>query len=226
MRSRDNCHGSLFWMYNDCWGEVGWTILDYYLRRKLSWYFVRRAFAPLRLILRRAGKQIRIVLANATPKACSFELEFGYVSLDGSLSDLRRREVQAPALARTELCRFAPGSHDPTAGLWIARVPAAADIAPGLFRAVSFRQLRTTDPKLAWKVVGKGRNGCAVRVSSVGYAHAVTLTLPPGAVPEDNYFDLLPGEQRQIAVSATAPVDPAAIRVTCVNTPYTTLRSW
>ena len=47
MRYRDNCHGSLFWMYDDCWGEVGWTIVDYYLRRKPSWYFVRRAFAPL-----------------------------------------------------------------------------------------------------------------------------------------------------------------------------------
>ena len=219
MRSRENCHGSLFWMYNDCWGEVGWTILDYYLRRKISWYFVRRAFAPLRLILRRAGDQIRILLANDTPKACTFDLEFGYLSLDGSLSDLQTRKAQAPALARTELCRFSPGSHDPTAGLWIARVPGAADIAPGVFGAVSFRQLRTTDPKLAWKVVGKGRNGCAVRVSSVGYAHAVALKLPPDAVPADNYFDLLPGERRQIAVSATAPVDPAAIRVTCANAP-------
>ncbi|MBF0244410.1 MAG: beta-mannosidase [Planctomycetes bacterium] len=30
------CNGALFWMYNDCWGEVGWTIVDYYLRTKPS----------------------------------------------------------------------------------------------------------------------------------------------------------------------------------------------
>ena len=55
IRSTENCWGGLFWMYNDCWGEVGWTIIDYYLRRKPSFYYVKRAFAPIKLILRRVG---------------------------------------------------------------------------------------------------------------------------------------------------------------------------
>ena len=32
MRFKEQCYGGLFWMYNDAWGEVGWTIIDYYLR--------------------------------------------------------------------------------------------------------------------------------------------------------------------------------------------------
>lgn len=31
------CGGSLFWMYNDCWGENGWSIIDYYLARKIAY---------------------------------------------------------------------------------------------------------------------------------------------------------------------------------------------
>ena len=31
---KPECAGSLFWMYSDCWGTLGWTIIDYYLRRK------------------------------------------------------------------------------------------------------------------------------------------------------------------------------------------------
>lgn len=27
MLSKDMCSGSLFWMFNDCWGEVGWSIV-------------------------------------------------------------------------------------------------------------------------------------------------------------------------------------------------------
>ena len=43
-RYKKECSGGLFWMYNDCWGETGWTIIDYYLTRKISYYFVKRAF--------------------------------------------------------------------------------------------------------------------------------------------------------------------------------------
>ncbi|MDD5603645.1 MAG: hypothetical protein PHG48_06140, partial [Eubacteriales bacterium] len=51
-RARQECSGGLFWMYNDCWGETGWTIIDYYLIRKISYYYVKRAFEPVKLILK------------------------------------------------------------------------------------------------------------------------------------------------------------------------------
>ena len=217
MRYRPNCHGSLFWMYNDCWGEVGWTIIDYYLRRKPSWYFVRRAFAPVRLILRADGDRICVVAANDTPEALALDLEYGYLSLDGSVADLKTRRVQAPALERTELVAFPRGPHDPTRGLWVARAPANPDIAPALFRAVDYRQLKTGDPRLSFAVVASGENACTARVSAAGYARAVHFALPAGAVPSDNYFDLLPGESREIQIISAGRLDAKAIGVACVN---------
>ena len=33
---------AIFWMYNDSWPVThGWTIVDYYLRRKLAWAGLR-----------------------------------------------------------------------------------------------------------------------------------------------------------------------------------------
>ena len=202
MRVRPNCHGGLFWMYEDCWGEVGWTIVDYSRRRKISWYFVRRTFAPLRLILRPgASGAVRVVLANDTREPESFQLEYGYVRLDGGASDLARVAVRAPALSRTTLCEFGRGELDPREGLWIARVPGRSDILPAIFRAVDYRELRTVDPGLHCEVRRVGA-GVAVTVSAKAYAHAVQITgLPPGAEPEDNYFDLLPGESRGIRIA-------------------------
>ncbi|MBN1935609.1 MAG: beta-mannosidase [Anaerolineae bacterium] len=214
MRVRPNCHGGLFWMYEDCWGEVGWTIVDYYLRRKLSWYFVRRTFAPLRLIVRQAGgDQIRVVLANDTANDASFDLEYGYISLDGQVADLQIRPVQAPALERAELAVFDKDDHDPTTGLWIARVPDRADIPVAVFRAVDYRQLQM--PRCTLRVMVK--DGCTLVVATDVYAHGVHLTLPDGATPSDNYFDLLPGETQRIAISSAQSVDLAGIAVTCVN---------
>jgi len=206
-------------MYNDCWGEVGWTIIDYYLRRKPSWYFVRRAYAPMRLILRAKGEDIRAVIANDTPDSLSLELEYGYISLDGSFTDLKVCRVEVPALERTELCVFPRGDHDSTRGLWIARVPGNRDIAPAIFHAVDYRKLKTTDPGLSLSIAASGERQCTIRVSARAYAHAAHFTLPDGASPSDNYFDLLPGETREIHILSSEPLDPAAIGVTCVNAP-------
>lgn len=229
MRYRENCHGGLFWMYDDTWGEVGWTIVDYYLRRKMAWYFVRRAFAPLRLIVRGVPlgvddpSALRVVLANDTQEAQALELEYGYLSLDGKTADLQRTPcattVRAEPLSRTELCVFQRGDHEATHGLWIARALGRDDIPPAIYRAVDYRQLATVDPGLVASISNASEQRCTLQVSAQGYAHAVQIALPKGALASDNYFDLLPGERREIQVTSPAPLDPAAIHVTCVNQP-------
>jgi beta-mannosidase len=218
MRVRANCHGSLFWMFEDCWGEVGWTIVDAYRRRKPSWYFVRRAYAPLRLIARPAGgDRIRVVVANGTLEPADLEMEFGYVSFDGAVRDLTTVAVAAPPLARHEAALFERGDHDPRQGLWIARVPDRPEIAPTIFRAGDYRELAVPACALDVEVTATSETSCRVRVGADVYAHAVHLTLPSGARPSDTYFDLLPGASREIVVTAPEGVSPEAITVHCVN---------
>ena len=222
IRGRDNGHGGLFWMYADCWGEVGWTILDYGLRRKTAYYFVRRAFAPVRLILRPDGKnRIRLTIANDTREKRDLELEYGYIPFDGKPGDLKRVKVTAAAAARTAAAVFPRGRHDPLGGLWIARVRNGAGetgIEPAIFRAADFRQLHTADPGMSVKRAGKLAAGrLTLTVAAAGYAHAVRLHLPDGALPGDNHFDLLPGATRRVTITGLKP--GAQIRITAANAP-------
>ena len=199
MRANPVCHGGLFWMFADCWGEVGWTIVDYFLRRKPSFYFVRRTFQPLRLILRPDGPEtIHVIAANDLPEDQTFELEFGYVRMDGRGGDIRRERVSAAGLARTEVMRFARDGQSATEGLWYARV-AGLDTQASLLRACDFRQLERAAATVEWSVRALA-NGAEVTVESAVYAHAVEIQLPEGAVAEDNFIDLLPGERRTIRV--------------------------
>jgi len=212
MRYRSNCHGSLFWMYNDCWGEIGWTIIDYYLRRKPSWYFVRRTYAPLRLIMRAIGDKVSVVFANDTQDNVDFELEYGYISLDGNTKDLETIKAAGRALDRTEIMVFQKKDLDATKGLWIARAKDRSDIEKGILRVVDYRQLQIADPGLSFSVENN-----KVKISSKGYAHAVYLTLPDGVKPSDNYFDLFPGETHDVEVISTEAIDFPQIRITCAN---------
>lgn len=212
-RSRADCHGSLFWMYNDAWGEVGWTIIDYYLRRKHSFYFVKRALEPVRLILRAAGDEIVVVAANDTRQDRRIALDCGYMALDGRSAELRRCRAVARAAARTEICRFRKGKHDPATGLWVARPAGRTDVLPAIFRALDYRQLQTVPARIDVRVVGNG----AVEARAKTFAHAVHLDLPEGARPSDDYFDLLPGEVRRITVKSSRKLSARNVRATAVN---------
>ncbi len=207
-RFRADCHGGLFWMFNDCWGEIGWSIIDYYLRRKPSFYFVRRALAPLRLILRPGTDgEIRVVLANDTLQDCSVEMDVGYVSMDGKIQDLQRVGVDAPAASRTVAAVLHRGGQDPTAGLWVARPCGENVLLPGIFRATDFRNMQVAAANVSARVIGSD----TLEVRAETYAHAVHPLLPDGCVPENDYFDLLPGEVRHIRIHTLTPLQVGGI---------------
>lgn len=212
-RFRSDCHGGLFWMYNDCWGEIGWTIIDYYLRRKPSFYFVRRALAPVRIILRAVGDDIRVVVANDTRQDVPLVLNCGFMSFEGKTADLKHIRGIAHAASRTELGRFSRGRHDAKAGLWVARPVGKTGVLPAIFRALDYRALQTPPTQLAVRVIGAD----TVEVRAKTYAHAVHLELPAGSVPSDDYFDLLPGEVRHIHVQSSRALSTRNVSVQAVN---------
>jgi beta-mannosidase len=215
-RSHPDCYGGLFWMYGDCWGEVGWTVIDYYLRRKISWYFVRRAFSPVRLILRQQGKQVSVTMANDTQAPVSGTLAFGSLALDGSAVGLREKHFSCPALARKVIASFNRSDADPSTTLWIARVQGDAAIWPAILRVVDQRQLKMTPPQLKVKVSLAGKGAWRARVSTDVFAHAVHLELPAGAQPGDDYFDLLPREARDVRVTYDGTLSAEDVALTSV----------
>jgi beta-mannosidase len=217
MRLRTNCHGALFWMFEDCWGEVGWTIIDCFQRRKPSFYFVKRAFDPIRLIIRAKGDKLSVIAANDTAADVKLKLQCGYIPLAGGKSQFKTFVVQAPALQRTKCCEFSKGGHDPLAGLWIVRCANVPSVRPAVFRAADYRMLKTTDPKLVYTVKPGKANSCLVKIKTGAWAHAVHFELPAGALPEDDYFDLLPDESRTIRIISDKPFNASKVKITCVN---------
>ncbi len=218
MRASMQCNGSLFWMLADSWGEIGWTIVDYYLRRKPAYYYVRRSYAPIRLVARPVGdgEKVQITAINDKLSPLSIDMEFGYVSLDGANADLQTMHVELEPMSKAVVCTFAKGDADANAGLWIARASGRDDIVPAVLRAEP-RDLQMSDPQLEMSIVSSDCGECTVRVRAAVFAHAVHFDLPEGALPEDNYFDLLPGESRQVVIKSSCQLDPKAVSVTSVR---------
>jgi len=203
-------------MFNEPWGEVGWAIQDYCLRRKIGWWFIKRAFAPRRLILRDHGGKIAVTLANDTRQGMAGTVEYGYVSLDGKVGRTKQKKFKARASSRTMLATFARGKGDERQGVWFARVLTEPAMAPAILRACDHRQLATTPARLQCTVTAAGEDAYDASVESDVFAHAVKLALPADAISDDNYFDLLPGEKRILRVRSPIALDNTDVRVTCV----------
>jgi beta-mannosidase len=199
IRYKTNCWGSLFWMYDDCWGEVGWTILDYYLKRKPSYYYVKRAFAPLKLILREVNGLVNVMGVNDTGKPASFEMEYGYVSFDGSARATKKEYLTLPPYSRGIVFQFEKGAHDFLEGICFVK-PEKVGIEPATLRTNVFRNLHVIEASLRVRDVSRSDGIVSFTVSSDTYAHAVHFGLEEGMLLSDEYFDLLPGESRRIEV--------------------------
>lgn len=201
IRSKENCWGALFWMYNDCWGEIGWTIIDYYLKRKISYYYVKRAFSHVKIIMREELGVIKVVGINDTADYFEDEFEFGYVTFDGSLKECNVKELELEPYSKKVLVEFDKGYHDLTKGIYFIRALNLKNILPAVLNRGKFREWKISKPHL--RVTEFRRNFSDIKfvVSSDTYAHAVHFNLDEGYVLSDEYFDLLPGEYREVTLN-------------------------
>jgi beta-mannosidase len=194
--------GALFWMYNDTWGEVGWSIVDYYLDRKPSWYFVKRAFAPLKIILRPSTdkKKVRVMGVNDTAEEKKIELEYGYVSFSGDY-ETAKKALSLPAFTKGIVFEFEMPAGDTKNGLVFAR---GEGLPLAVLRTGTFREYAQADSKISIVKIEERGKGLAVTLKSSGYSHAVSLGLESSFHLDDGYFDMLPGEVRTILVKDAA----------------------
>ncbi|HEY3282323.1 MAG TPA: hypothetical protein VGN26_08635, partial [Armatimonadota bacterium] len=95
---------AIFWMYNDSWPVThGWTIVDYYLRRKLAYHPVRRAFQPVTVALAQEDGEVRAYGVNDTQDAWRGELRLGLFRLAGGFPLDRALAVELPPNTSTLL---------------------------------------------------------------------------------------------------------------------------
>ena len=205
-RRKFDCSGVLFWQFNDVWGAISWSILDYYLSRKPSYYYVRRAYAPLLLSFKEEVDGCSVWLTNDNLQAYSGRLEYGILDLSSSKWDVQERpvvvkrncsskvaELELPSLSAEEKSKYVVCGRFIEGGQVLAR----NRLFPSGFR---FKDLRLPEATLEQEITSVGPGEFRLRVKSDDFAWAVQLRLPPGVWVEDNYFDMLPGEEKKILI--------------------------
>jgi len=199
MRNGNYNYGGLIWSYNDCWGEVGWSIIDYYLARKISFYFVKRALSHKRIILRESQDMINVICLNDTRESLEFDLEFGYQTFDGEKKNTETKKVKVePYSKAVTIAQFKKGSNDILKGVYYAKPGEKSEMIPALLRSADFKDLQISQPEISITDLKVSNGNTVFKVSSDKYVHGVHFGFKDDVRLSDEYFDLLAGESREI----------------------------
>jgi beta-mannosidase len=201
-RRKFDSASAIFWMYNDCWPTTrSWTVVDYYLRRTPSFYPVRRAFAPISVVVSREQQTVKIYGINDTPTSWTGLLQYGLFTLEGGRPFTQEAEVEVPPNQSRELVAFSADSWDQ---LGETRAVAYAMLLEGPQLIARNRLILPRFKELEWSgaQVEVSREGEYAVFSSHTFAWGVCLDLD-GIEIGDNFFDVWP----QIPYRIPWPID-------------------
>lgn len=224
--SRPYTMGTLYWQLNDVWPGASWSSIDHLGRWKALHFHARRFFAPLAVTALRDAGETRISVVSDLAQAVRGPLRLKLLGFDGTLLYSRVIDASAPPASARELLRLSdddllqgrppqqtlavlewqPEGHSP--------VRAELYFAPALRQELPDAGLQAT--------IRDSADGPLLELRAERLARAVWLEfVQHEVVPEDNAFDLLPGELRAIRLRSTAPASrlAAALRVRTLDRP-------
>ncbi|OPZ85391.1 MAG: Exo-beta-D-glucosaminidase precursor [bacterium ADurb.Bin429] len=208
----DDCQGALIWMFDDCWGEMGWTPIDYYLRRKAAYYSIKRACKPVKVIVRRRGRTLVTRIINDTRQAYRGEVRLGWVRLDGSDAHVQDLPVFIPTNNMIEVATEripTKAELDPRRWLYMALLHDGDRFEPdeAIYPLLPTRRLKLQAPDIQVAVSGR-----EIELISDVYCHAVHTEDGGRVLLSDNYFDLLPGLPKRVTYLGAGDPSQAIFR--------------
>jgi len=188
------CWGNMIWRLNDSWPILYWSAIDYYLEPKIPYYFLRRAYDPVLISFERTDDQIAVWVVNDSPEPVSGELQVRRLRFDGSSRGQLQTQVHVgPGQAKRCLVTTDLGP------IYLRNefLHATFGDRQASYLLIGERYLHLPNARLTARLAGDG-----IEITTDAFARTVTLEMDAvtGAVFEDNFFDMAPGQRRRIEV--------------------------
>ena len=184
---------AIFWMCNDSWPVThGWTIVDYYLRKKLAYHPVRRAFEQIGVVVAEEGDKINIYGINETHQLWKGKLQYGLFETSGEFPVKEFKNITIPQNTSTIIASFEKDIFIKAGiknhGAFAVLKDQETIISQHRLFLERFKDLALSKPKISIK-----KNGNKVILTSPVYVWGVCLDINGESDVSDNCFDLIPG---------------------------------
>ena len=222
-RSKPYCMGSLYWQLQDCWPVASWSGMDYYGRWKALHYQARDAFKPMIVSATSDGKTTAIYVVSDLLEDQETILNLRIMDLSGEVSWQKEVPVKVTQNSSRSYLSFENQQRisDPTTQVVVAEIFEAgrkAMIDQTVFYYEKPKNMAFEDPGLKYKLKKEGGGRYSIQLVSKQLVKALELSIAgQDIVFSDNYFDLLPGEEKMVTFLPGKPVDKKDILVQFYN---------
>lgn len=216
-KDKRRCMGSLLWQLNDCWPVTSWSIQDYYGRRKAAYYGVKQSFSTFHVQAEETVDGIRVIVNSDSLHSVPAKLLCQLKDFSGKLlfetsSVLNLTELASIfKLNRQSLPDFDTASVYLHAALTLdGKILASQNYYFGAPKNLKL-------PPARLKITTNAKGQCFIQSDVL--ARDVYVYADDGSIdPEDNFFDLQPGEQKQLQFkSKPGKGFPATIKYLVLN---------
>jgi beta-mannosidase len=208
-RHRDQCMGTLYWQLNDCWPVASWSGIDYYGKWKALHYGVKEAFKPYLLSHEIQDDQMSFYLVSDELDDASGQLLIELLDFEGNVLRQWNESILVQGNQTNlvfEIPMSAISETGPLNQLVIkAEFRAENDmlLAENKIYFVPPKDLDLPDPSITYSVSDFADHyAVTIKAARLAKNVFVSSTLPGNF--SENYFDLLPGEEKTITLSKSA----------------------
>ncbi len=201
-RHSERCNGSLFWQYNDCWQAPSWSSVDYTGKWKALQYASRHFFEPVCVSIEDEKKNYKLYAINDLREEKSVKITVTLSTLDGKVISSYSLSKKLKPL--TSECVFeskiSGNKNDVFLSVKMYENDVLISERTKIF--VADRDL-SLKPNTISKSVSYENGEITVKLISPVFCRSVMVDISDFKTPfSDNYFDLLPNEEKIITVKA------------------------
>jgi beta-mannosidase len=210
-RRKPHCSGTLVWQFDDCWPVLSWSIIDYYGFPKASYYYLRRAYAPLLA----SFKDNELWLTNDHLRDITDRVTVTLGTFDGRTEWQETRDVSIAAGASACVWRLDTSQGSPAHYLHASSDTGAFLANRHFFGDIKDLVRHSAGPSMTVDTVGRGQLRVRLEAPPTRYVYFAHVTSPHETTRfNDNYVDLRPGEVRELVVTdAARQIDPKEMRL-------------
>jgi beta-mannosidase len=210
-RRMGTCNGSLYWQYNDCWPVASWAGIDYLQQSKAVHYHSREYNKPVCLSNDYFDDRAEIYLANDLPQTITGELTWSLADFTGKQLTSGKTAVevgptQAQKLTVLKFPDILAGEKKTRVTLSVTLTSSGSvlDAKTWLLTADKYAELPKPSIRTSSKVEGKT---ALITLRSNVFARSVFIEVDGADAPlSDNFFDLMPGEEKIVSVVLLKPI--------------------
>ncbi len=195
-RAKPYCMGTLFWQLNDCWPVTSWSSVDYFGKWKAFQYQAKRSFENILISVNEEENQYKVYIVNDELNSEKGKLELKLLDFDGKILWYKTAEILVEA--NTSKVYFEINKNEfEKLNLKKSVLKIKLNEAESFYFFAKPKDLLLEKPNIQIKKI----NEQTIEISTDVLAKNVFLSAENEPSFSDNYFDLLPYENRIIKIS-------------------------